>query len=360
MPADSSCPIQPALHPAASLLDGEIRPPEFVIPPFFPCGELTEIVGAHGNLKSTIALDACLAVASGRPWGGVATQQGRSVFITLEDAASTLARRTRAWLRGIFEPSVLAVTERDVRANFRFLAREDAHGLVLTQTCDGVTTARRDVADALARATEGASFVVLETVSRLHDGPETNEAFASLVRALERVAANGAAVVAVHHMSKKGSREMLTPDDVDSHAGRGGGALSDAARSVLVVTRKPGDPLAPVALTLTKATHARMGATVYWGPVVVEDLNSVRLEHLMPIQVLEADAEKVAEYLAAAGERGVSRSAIHKTPPPGVSRDRAFRALDALVSCGRVVRESKIRGRNKARAEVYFAAGVVR
>jgi RecA-family ATPase len=348
------------LHPAASLLDGEIRPPEFVIPPFFPCGELTEIVGAHGNLKSTIALDACLAVASGRPWGGVATQQGRSAFITLEDSASTLARRTRAWLRGVYEPSDLAVAERDVRANFRYLAREDAQGLVLTQTSGGATSARLDVADALARATAGASFLVLETASRLHDGPETNDAFAALIRGLERIAANGTAVVVVRHMSKKNAREMITPDDVNSHAGRGGGALSDAARSVLVVTRKPGDSLAPVTLKLAKATHARDGAIVTWAPVVEEGLECVRLEYIAPTLLLDSDTEAVAAFLAAAGERGVTHSAFHKKPPAGLSRARTFRALYALVNTGGAIRQGETRGRNRARAEVYYAPGVVR
>src|SRR5690349_13668050 len=109
MPAVPSLPsvLPPSLHAAGVLLDGEILPPQFIVKPFFPCGELVEIVGAHGAFKSTIALDACLAIATGRPWGGHATMRGRSVFITLEDSADTLARRVKAWLEGVHQSADL-------------------------------------------------------------------------------------------------------------------------------------------------------------------------------------------------------------------------------------------------------------
>jgi hypothetical protein len=60
---------------------------------------------------------------------------------------------------------------------------------------EGATSARTNVADHLAELTRGASLVVIETVSRLHDGPETNDGFAALIRSLERVVANGCALV---------------------------------------------------------------------------------------------------------------------------------------------------------------------
>jgi len=72
-------PLPARLLGAGVLLDGDIKPAEFIVKPFFPRGELIEIVGAHGAFKSTIALDACLSIATGRPWGGHATAKaGRS------------------------------------------------------------------------------------------------------------------------------------------------------------------------------------------------------------------------------------------------------------------------------------------
>lgn len=347
-----------SLRSCAVLLDGDIQPPDFVIRPFFPCGELTEIVGAHGNFKSTIALDACLAVASGRPWGGVATRQGRSVFITLEDSADTLARRVRAWMDGIYEPSVLATVEADLRQNFAFLSREHAQGLVLTRTTDGVTSVRDDVADHLCRLTAGGSLVVLETVSRIHDGEETNDSFAALVRALGRVMASGCALVIVRHMSKKAAREM-NADALDSYAGRGGGALSDAARSVLVVTRQAGRNVGSVTLTAAKTTHAQAGDTVSWWPVVVPAVEAVRLEHRTAEMQAVDDAELLLAH-AATVESGITRSALHKNTPAGLTRPRAAAALAWLVTHGRLISREEKRGRNGQQVTVYYTPAQIR
>jgi hypothetical protein len=133
--------VEPAL---ADGKNREIKPPDFIVKPFFPRGELIEIVGAHGAFKSTIALDACLCVATGRSWAGVPTVQGRTAFITLEDSTDTLARRLKAWLEGVHQNAAFgraaseeAAAERGVRENFTFLARERSQGLVLTKTEEG-------------------------------------------------------------------------------------------------------------------------------------------------------------------------------------------------------------------------------
>jgi hypothetical protein len=350
--AAATCSLPPFLHGGSLLLDHEIRPPDFVIKPFFPRGEMTEIVGAHGAFKSTLALDACLAVATGRAWGGVPVAQGRSVFITLEDSTSTLARRVRAWLDGIYEPRELEAAERDIRENFQFLGREASQGMILTATFDGATTARLDVADHLARITGGATLVVLETVSRLHDGPETNDAFAALVRSLEH-AARDCALVVVRHMSKKAAREM-GGDSIDSYAGRGGGALSDAMRSVLVVTRPRGDALSPVTLTAAKTTHAKPGDQLSWTPVVVPHLESVRLEPRTAASQALGDASALFAVLAATDD-GWTRSEIHKKPPEGLGRNRALAAFDYLIAHDRLVHREEVRGRNRQLVDVYYA-----
>jgi hypothetical protein len=359
VPSSINAPVPASLHPCSLLLDTEIRPPDFVIAPFFPRGELTVIAGAHGNFKSTIALDACLAVASGRPWGGVPSVQGRSVFITLEDSDETLARRVKAWLEGVYQTSDLfaaeqktAAVERDLRANFSFLGREDAQGLVLTATHDGTTSPRLEVAERLAQLTAGASLVVIETVARLHDGPETNDAFAALVRSLERITANGAALVVVHHMSKNDARNMTDPESVDSYAGRGGGALADAARSCLVVTRSRGNPLGPVALTAAKTTHAQSGDTISWDPIVVPTLGCVRLAHRTPESLAVNDAELLFAHIASI-EGGITRRQLHNHQPHGLTRNRALAALDYLNVHGRLVPCDEVRGRNKQVVTVY-------
>jgi hypothetical protein len=346
-----------SLDPSSVLLDRKICPANFVIRPFFPAGELTEIVGAHGAYKSTIALDACLSVATGRPWGGRPTVKGRTAFITLEDSADTLARRVRAWLDGVHQHAELlhggneeAAAEQDVRRNFSFLARDKTQGLVLTRTADGATTARVDVAEHVACLTDGVALVVLETASRLHDGPETNDAFAALVRSLERITATGAALVLVRHMSKQNAREMKSGEAIDSYAGRGGGALSDAVRSCLVVWRDGRG----VNLKAAKTTHAQPGETISWTPRVVPWLEAVRLEVRSHEQQAFDDADLLRGYIATR-EQGVTKKELHDDPPPGLGRSRAKQALDNLVARGRLGVRQERRGRNKQPTDVYFA-----
>jgi hypothetical protein len=347
---------------AGVLLDGDIKPPEFIVKPFLPRAELIEIVGAHGAFKSTIALDACLSIATGRPWGGHATAKGRTVFITLEDSADTLARRMKAWLDGVHRNADIgravsdeAAAERDLRENFSFLARDSAQGLVLTRTAEGATTARLDVANHIARLAEGASLVVLETASRLHDGPETNDAFAAFIRALERIPQTGAAVVIVRHMSKKAAREMKSADTIDSYAGRGGSALSDAIRGCLVVIRHDdGGQLAGVTLTAMKTTHGQEGQTISWLPVVVPSVEAVRLDVRTPEAQAFSDGELLFSHIATC-EGGVTRKLLHNNPPAALGRDRAKQALDFLCSQGRLHEREERRGRNKQRTPVFYA-----
>jgi hypothetical protein len=349
-------PLPGSLETFSKLLDADTHPPKFVVAPYIPRGELIELVGAHGNFKSTLALDVCMCIATCRPWGGIAVEQGRVVFITLEDTENTLARRAKAWLAGIYEPSEIAAAERDLRANALFLSRERAQPLILTTTSDGATTARLDVADHLASLVRGAVLVVLETASRLHDGPETNDAFAALVRALEHVTTTtGAAVMLVRHMSKKAAREMVA-NQVDSYAGRGGGALSDAVRSSLVVTRPRGEPLAPITVTLAKATHAQAGATMKWMPINDSGVGIPRLEPWTAESAGVHDADELDAYilLATQASGGITHSALHKKPPAGLGRAATQRALALLLARGTVKKREEPRGRSKQVATIYY------
>ena len=350
----TSSSLPPVLRPAHVLLDGLTRPPEFVIKPYFPRGELTEIVGAHGVFKSTIALGACLAVATGRAWGGVPTAAGRTVFISLEDSEHTLARRLKAWLEGIEDRDERLSAAREIDANFTYLAREHARGLVMTRTVQGSTTPDIDVARHLAQLTRGTAIVVLETVSRIHDGPETNDAFSALVKALETIAENGTALVIVRHMSKKAAREMKGPDTIDSYGGRGGGALSDAVRSCLVVTRHDGAGLGHVTLRAVKTTHARPGDSISWVPVVVPHLEAVRLEDREPEREASDEATALHGALVAAG-RGITKTDLHKHPPAGLTRTAAKECMAYLLRAGLAVQRQERRGTNPATI-VYYAA----
>lgn len=344
------------LRPGSDLLDVEHPPVEFAIDPYFPRREATEIVGAHGIFKSTAAIAACFAVATARRWGGAPVSQGPAVFITMEDSERTLSSRAKAWLDGVPAGRDRDEAEVLLRARFSYLAREHARGLALTFTDRNATVARESVVEHVSNLVQGAHLVVLETASRLHDGPEMNEALAVFAQAIEQIAMRtGAAVAIVRHVSKAAAREGTT----DSYAGRGGGALSDAARSVLVMTpdRKradgedaPADPLAPVRLTHAKSTLTARGSTITWKPVVSE--HGVYLHPMSDDEATRDDARRLHAYLAACPE-GLTPTALHKKPPAGLSRSAARAAMDLLLSTGRAVELEEARGANRTKATVY-------
>lgn len=346
--------------PASHLLDATFPPIAFAIDPYFPRGEVAELVGAHGIFKSTAALAACLSVAAGRCWGPGVVAQGRAAFLTMEDSERTLARRVRAWLDGVPVGASRAAAEGAVRSDFLYLAREQAQELALTAADRNTTTPRAHVVQHLGEVLRGASLVVLETASRLHVGPEMNEGLAIFARAVEEVAVtSGAAVVVVRHVSKQGARDGVT----DSYAGRGGGAFSDAARSVLVMARprraagadeEDPDPLAPVRLVHAKSTHTAPGPSVVWRPVASE--HGVYLYALSESEEARAHGQRLVTHLQALGGGGVTKTELHKTPPAGLTRAEAKRALDHLLAAGRLDATEEERGKNKARATVYRLA----
>jgi hypothetical protein len=337
--------IPKSLTPLSNLLDREVRPPSFVVAPFLPRGELTEIVGAHGSFKSTLALDACLSVATGRAWGSYAVEKGRAAFITLEDSSFTLQRRVMAWLDGVASADGIeasrverAQAERDARANFAFVGREDAQGIVLTATDgNGFTRARTDVADQFAALVDGCSLVVLETVSRIHDGQEDNASFRALVESLERIVVqvSDAALVIVRHVSKNAVAKLKS-GDFDAYVGRGGAALSDAVRSCLVVVRANG-AVPSVTVHAVKTTHAQEGATMSWRPIFVPARGAVRMEPITEASLALADAQQLRAFIAANGGSIVKSDFKKGEIPCGLTRPRAEAAIDALVGAGRLI-----------------------
>lgn len=355
-PIPEAAPL-PSLLSADRLLDTEFPPVTFAVEPYLPRAEVTELVGAHGIFKSTAALGACLSVATGRAWGGARVTKGFAIFITMEDGERTIAHRTRAWLEGVTAGKDRAGAEVDVRENLFFLAREQARELALTASDRTGTYQRESVVQHLAGLLCGSTLVVLETASRLHDGPEMNEGLAVFAQAVERIAvASGAAVAIVRHVSKQAARDGTS----DSYAGRGGGAFSDAARSVLVMARekKTGeddpadDAVSTVTLTHAKATLSAPGPRIVWRPVVTP--HGVYLWALTQREEANAEERKVLAYVAAAGSEGVTAKALHVKPPTGITRGAARAALERLVASGLVISTVEDRPRNRG-VTVYRA-----
>lgn len=352
MAKDAARAVLPDLVYGGALLDTEYPPVSFAIDPIAPRLEVLEWVGRHGIFKSTLAVAAALSVASGRRFGGLPVTRGKAVFITAEDSERTIAFRVRAWLESVPIGEERRSATSAVREHFAFLAREHVRGLALTMVEYGEPGARAGVVARLTELVAGASLVFLETAARLADGDENmNRVQATFAQVLEEIAlGSGAAVGIVRHVSKASARDGAT----DSYAGRGGGALSDAARSVVNFTRPgaknedEGDPLAPVVMTHAKATLSRPADKILWQPV--ETTCGVYLRPLSDDEEVRASGRKL---LATIPPEGITLSDVHKRPPPGLSRAAARAALEHLATCGAVVGTEEQRGRNKQVVTVY-------
>jgi RecA-family ATPase len=158
-----------------------------------------------------------------------------------------------------------------------------------------------------------ADLIVLETVSRLAGGAETNESLSILVEAGQRLCKlTGAAVALIHHVSQDAGRRGVA----DQYAGRGGSALGDNARSSMVLTRltrenlkqyAPNAKLADSELErLLVFTHPKTNGAPAAPPLILERYGNehgpvLRLAKLAT-QRAESVAEKI-EHLRALVER---------------------------------------------------------
>ncbi len=362
-PADD--PLPAALLPASRLLDTSYPPLAFIARPYVPRAEVIEVVGPHGSFKSTIAFDLALAVASGRPWCGVPVTRGRSAFITMEDREPVIAHRATAYLAGVRDTDGAAAAEaaeKAVREGFAFLAREQTQALALTDTDRAGTVLRQSTVERLADLVAGRDLVILETTSRLHPGPESNEALAVFASATEYLATTaGAAVGVVRHVPKATARD--TEREPDSYWGRGGGAFSDAARSVLNVRKDPPadgerpDPLAVVRVTQTKPPpFSRCGEPLAWKPTLVDPNDPhgpIYLRSLSQEEQAREAAAMLYRHLVELLPAGLTRTQIHNDKPAGLRRDLAKAAVDRLFADRRVTVTDETRG--KTMAKVYRA-----
>lgn len=71
--------------------------PTWLIESIMPSGGLVGLYGAPGSGKSFVSIDIALSVATGRPWQGLAVQQGYVIYIGAEGGTG-IGKRVLAWL----------------------------------------------------------------------------------------------------------------------------------------------------------------------------------------------------------------------------------------------------------------------
>lgn len=234
--APTVTPSGPALTPVdcTSLERAEVTPPRFVIEGIVPRRHVTMLSAHGGTGKSTLALALAAHVASGRGWGPFAVEQGRALFVSLEDEGDLVRWRLSQILEAYDLPPA------GVAANLRIVDGTDCDGLVRECAAGG---GARDLArlpalgelEALAR---DCALIVIDNAS---DAFTANANDPGLVRAFVRRLLGG--------IARANDAALLLLGHVDKHAARygaagqsfvGSAAWHNSARSRLALIESDG------------------------------------------------------------------------------------------------------------------------
>jgi hypothetical protein len=221
-------------HTQLSVQDLTHDPPplEFILRPYIPAEMVSVLSGPGGSNKTTLTASLAVCRALGRHlFHNLYPREGETVILTTEDRAAHYRRKfaaIREHLGSEFNPR--AISER--------IHILDMAGLpVRLISADRGEQFRpspeiEELADALRRKAPNADHVIIETISRITGGVESNAAMSVLVTACERLSVlTGVAVTLVGHVGQNTARAGIA----DAYAGRGGSALGDNARSSMVL-----------------------------------------------------------------------------------------------------------------------------
>ena len=187
-----------------------LEPLDWMVEGALPTGGFLGLYGPSGGLKSFVALDISLHVATGRDWHGRAVKRGPVVYVAGEGRRG-LAKRVLGW-RARYEVNP---------DDFRLVAYPVA-----------VTTEEiNDLILSIGDMPEKPRLIVLDTLARTFGAGDENsqQDMSAYVRACDRLAeVTGAAVMVVHHTGKdenrglRGSNALLGALDTNIFVKRSG------------------------------------------------------------------------------------------------------------------------------------------
>jgi RecA-family ATPase len=214
-------------------LDVEPQPVSCLWGHYIVAGEVNVLTGQGGCGKSSLLTGLALAGATGQAFLGRAVREFQTVIFTTEDAVDDYKRKLHAW------KFAYPGTWREATGRIHVVPLKGVP-LALIETDYGQVRVVPGVVEALAERTRelvpaGEVLILVETVSRVSGGDETNAGAGMLVVALERlsVLTGGGTPLPVAHVGKENARQRQT----DMYAARGASSLPDNARSVLVLSR---------------------------------------------------------------------------------------------------------------------------
>lgn len=206
----------------------EPDPTRYIVFPYITEECAAVLVGAGGTSKTGVLTLLSVHIATGAPFFGGRVEQGAVLFVTAEDRRKVLHKHVWAHARDLPPPLRMRLAENFILKDVVGL------GVKLSRRIDGETVVAPDVSSLIeyARSIPNLKLVVLDTLSRLNGGDEMTDGLAAIISAMEAIArATGAATIIAHHTGKAQHRDGVA----DQYTSRGGSALSDNARSVMLV-----------------------------------------------------------------------------------------------------------------------------
>ena len=206
---------------------------EFCVNPLVPIGAVT-LLNAHGGTgKSLFALKMAIHIVLGLPIIGAETNGGKVAYMSLEDSENIVRNRLFKIVRAFPEETRQRIAELTSKVMLIDRYGVQTHMAVVNHT-GGIrsTPIAHDLSKLLQENNISCLFV--DTFIRTHALNENDNAqMGALLVAFERIAKEAkCGVVLIHHIPKGG--------DNKAYAARGASAITDNARSVLLMEKKDG------------------------------------------------------------------------------------------------------------------------
>jgi hypothetical protein len=315
-------------------------PTDWLLRGFLEAEGLAVLFGASGSMKSFLALDMGLCIASGLLWHGHAVPRPGPVIYVAGEGFRGLGKRLQAWLvdKGIDAQRV------------RFHVASEAVQFLDAGSLKAATTAIADLAEQHGPP----RLVIVDTLARCFGGDENRtEDMGLFVTALDRLRAQfGCAVLVVHHSGLN-----------EKDRARGASALraaldweyrldaQDGVRRLTCTKSKDFDPPADLAFepetVSTGWTDPETGYPVTSVVLRPADLPSKKEKPLtgakrIALEALQALCEAegrahIDEWRAEAYRRGISSSS-----DPQAKKQAFRRAVPALLDSGHIETENDI------------------
>ncbi len=280
-------------------------PPDWQLEKMLQVDSLSGLYAPSGSFKTFIALDMGLSIATGLPWHGHATRQGRVLYIASEGSGS-FGFRIQAWANARCDGQLIPAT------HFMHLS-EDVNLLSADEL--------RALVEATQEQMEGLDLVIFDTLARSMAGGDENATkdMSALVANIDtlRKALKTSAML-IHHTGKD-----------EAKGGRGSSALRGALDHEFRLRREPGDDRVKLITTKQKDADEAHPIWLKLGRIEVTHPKTGEVrESLVPV-LQQGPTDGVPETV-------VRANAYHGLRPAQLTALQAVRDNDGRISTGGV------------------------